>query len=207
MYYINHIIFHSKINGMKKIKIMGIVTLLMLNFSFAASSLPGKRQGLYLTYNDFINRHIVYGGGSKIILHQFTASPGIKIIETNGKVVKLKKSNVFGYCDEKGQSFRFYNNELYKIIDNGKILVYSFYALSNTENGKGMIDKKKYFFSLSGNSELMLLTVPDLKKMFPYNLKFHDLLNNIKSSEELVYYIESDGHVKANYLLQKSLQN
>lgn len=190
---------------MKKIKTLSIVILIVSNFVFANSQSLNK--GLYLTYQDFIGHHLSYNDCSKIILNRFAASTNIKVVTKDGKVIRLKKSSVFGYADSKGQSFRFYNNELYKIIDNSNLMVYSFYSSSNEEKGKGSIKKEVYFFSLNSSSELIPLTVSNIKKKFPSNLRLHDLLSEVKSNEELASYREYAHCLYVNYLLQKSIEN
>ena len=192
---------------MKKIKILSFSIFVISIAVFANSQSFSKHKGgIYLTYQDYINHHISYNNSDKIILNQLLASSNIKIVE-NSKIVELKKNEIFGYCDKNNQDFRFYNNELYKIVINDYLFIYSFYSSSNEEKGKGWIKKQTYYFSITGNSELVPLTVANLKKAFPNNLKFHDLLDDVKSDEDLCHTDEYTHDIKVNYLLKKSLKN
>ncbi|MDE3144192.1 MAG: hypothetical protein KGL19_08565 [Bacteroidota bacterium] len=191
---------------MKKINIITAIILLVVSAAFAeVQNKPTSAQGLYLTIEDFLNHHLSYSNGNKIILNEFLASAKIKVI-TTGESKTLAKKQVFGYHNSNNEDYRFYKNELYQIITTQPWFVYKHYASTSVQGGKGNIKKEFYYFSIAGTDELIPLTVENLKKSFPDNLKFHDLLDLIKNDDDLVSYDSYRNELKVEYLYQKSLQ-
>ena len=190
---------------MKTIKLLLLLWIATVNMATAASqSAPGKK-GVYLSLEDFIGHHVSYEGSKKIILNRFSGASNIRIIE-NDQAIKLEKDKLFGYRDSDGQDFRFFHNEGYKIIDHAGLFIYTAYASSSVEKGKGWVKKDSYYFSAGGNGTIYPLTIENLKKAFPENLKFHDLLDGLKSEADLAGYDEYRKMVKVNYLYKMSVK-
>ena len=58
-----------------------------------------------------------------------------------------------------------------------------------TSKGKGRITETQYFFSAAPGSELQPLTIANLKRAFPDNDRFHQLLDmQFRHDQELVWY-------------------
>lgn len=191
---------------MKKIIILSAIIFVAFSSAFAkVQSKPTSAPGLYLTIKDFLNHHLSYNNGDKIILNEFLASSKIKVI-TSGESKTLAKKQVFGFHNSSNEDYRFYKNELYQIITTEPWFVYKHYASTSVQGGKGNVKKEFYYFSVKGTDELIPLTVENLKKSFPDNLKFHDLLDLIKNDADLVSYDSYRNELKVEYLYQKSLQ-
>ncbi len=189
---------------MKKNNLFSAILLFVICCSFTEiQTKPPTGRGLYLSLDDFKNHHLSYETSDKIILNEFFASSSIKVIE-NGATKTLSKKQVFGYRDISNEDYRFYKNELYNIILAEPFFVYKHEASTTADANKGNVRKTFYYFSLKGTDELIPLTVDNLKKSFPDNLKFHDLLDGIRNQSELVSYDTYRKELKLAYLYQKS---
>lgn len=200
---------HSQIKNtiMKKINILITILFTVINVVFANSqnkAIVINGRGLYLTLDDFLNHRLSYISSDKIVLNQFTAASNIKVL-INGETKKFSKKQVFGYHNINNEDFRFYKNELYQIVISEPWFVYKHYASSTVEGGKGNIKKESYYFSVKGNDELIPLTVENLKKSFPNNLKFHNLLDQVRSDADLLSYDRYRNELKIAYLYKQSL--
>jgi len=191
---------------MKNIKLFIALLLLTGNSVFAnlQSAPPATGRGIYTSLNDFMNHKISYETSTRIILNEFTASKYVKVLD-NGNTVKLAKKDLFGFRDNNNMDYRFYKNELYQILDATYFFIYTHYASSTVVKGKGNEKKETLYFSVKGTDNLQPLTVENLKKAFPDNLKFHDLLDNVRNDADLVKYDAYTKDIKVNYLYKKSL--
>jgi len=160
--------------------------------------------GIYLTVQDFLHHHLSYANGEKIVLNQFTDGPNIKVIEKGEKKI-IPKKEVFGYHDNSDKDYRFYHNELFEIVTAEPWFIYKHYASATAEGKKGFIKKEFYYFSIKGTDELIPLTVENLKKAFPENLKFHDLLDQVRNDDDLTRYDSYRKELMIGYLYTKSL--
>jgi len=191
---------------MKNIKLLIAILILTGNSVLAnvQSAPPAAGRGLYTSLTNFMNHKISYETSTRIILNEFTASKYVKVVD-NGNTVKLAKKDLFGFRDNNNTDYRFYKNELYQILDVTYFFIYTHYASSTVEKGKGNEKKETLYFSVKGTDELLPLTVENLKKAFPDNIKFHDLLDNVRNDADLVKYDAYTKDIKVNYLYKKSL--
>lgn len=163
--------------------------------STAVMAQDGK--GLYLTPQDYVNGKAE--SQDKIQAEPIFQRSKVKALK-DGKQASFDKSEVYGYRDGKNQDFRFYNKEAYKIIDNDQFLLYS--RLEHVQNGKERTKETRYYFSVEAGSALLPLTKNNLKKAFPDNRQFHDLLDlQFRSDRELTAYdsFHKEYKVKALY--------
>ena len=125
------------------------------------------------------------------------------VVKCKGKKYRLNKDSVFGYTNGRHEHFRFYKSydEEYKIIEAGNIIVYSYPVKIWTGYGRFIRTEQRYFFSKTADSPILPLTVLELKRAFPENLKFHTMLDlqfgNIQDIKEGDIF-------KINELLNKS---
>ena len=100
------------------------------------------------------------------------------------------------------RSFRVVGNEQYQILEAKDIYIYSADILVR----KGTTDKA-YFFSVGPNGEVLPLTIVNLKKAFPDNHRFHDVLDMaFKNDSQLTKYDDFHKMFKVNRLLIASEQ-
>src|SRR5579859_4225616 len=84
---------------MKKINIL-MITAIIITVGLVQKS-NAQSNGLYLTYNDYLNHKLSYGSvvkGDKIAIHDFTESSSVTVI-SNGAKQNFSKNEVFGYRD------------------------------------------------------------------------------------------------------------
>ena len=188
---------------MKKINPIVVFLFIILMSSFAGKDSSESKSGIYLTENDYINHRISYAGADKIMLNKFTAGDNVKII-INGESKKIAKKDIYGFHSSDNNDFRFYKNELYQIVESEKLFVYKNYATTSLQGGKGSIKQEFFYYSLKGNEPLIPLTISNLRKSFSNNIKFQELLDTVKSDEELTYYVTYMQQLKVEYLFKKS---
>ncbi len=184
---------------MKKITTTIACTLLLTNGLFAKN-----QSGIYATPSDFMSNKLTYetdckatGTNTRLHLHDFfwnNKTIGIGI-DSNGKKVTLKKNGVYGYKNCNNESFRFYNNSEYQIIDNGGVFTYKQQVL--VQKGKAYVKEPNYYFSTSATSAILPLTFTNLVEAYQANPKFIELLearfgsNNINASKLNELYKEA----------------
>ncbi len=132
--------------------------------------------GVYMTSDDFQNQELAFAINCKIQKHkiklkEFFSRPFIVVVH-NDTSYTLPKNEVYGYRDCDGASYRFVTEKVYKILNPFDPIVIYRYFVYTPKNP--VVD---YFFS-KGNSGLVEeLTKANLKRAFPDNQKFHDLLD------------------------------
>jgi hypothetical protein len=162
--------------------------------------------GVYLTYNDFkCNKlaHEAVAGKERIKTYDAFGFSFIKVICGDQSYV-YPKSNIYGYADNKGVTYRFFNQEKYKLESTGNLFIYS----RNAEVKKGSLKnvtiaiETKYFFSLKGDSEIMPLTLYNVKKTFIADAKIQTMLDEkFKTDEDLAQYDPVRGEYRLCCLL------
>ena len=189
------------------------ITLAIFGLVLAESSFAqDNKSGIYLTDSAFVNNQLTLSidcnvEKHRIKLNDFFDKSYIEVIH-EGKTYKYYKKEIFGYKTCDGKSFRFVNNEHYEILARDIITIYSLKVFTSISGSKLPQDVTKYFFSTSYKSELIPLTLLNLKKAFPSNHKFHDWLDmQFKSDDELNMYDSFHNKYKINHLLEESLKN
>ena len=100
-----------------------------------------------------------------------------------------------GAADQK--NYRYVDNHRYLIVGEGPLYIYT----TDTLVRKGAVEKN-YFFSVGPNGDIKPLTILNVKKAFPDNHKFHDLLDmSFKSDWGLTTYDDFHKMFKVNRLL------
>lgn len=150
---------------MKKTNLI-VSIIMMLSFGLATkSNAQNKINGLYLTYNDYLNHKLSYAPeadstkGDKINMHGFLEGARVTVI-SNGKKQVFAKNEIFGYSDNNGIGYRFYNKKACQVIDTTGFCVYSINTL--VQQGKGFISVKVYYFSKKANFEMSSLSVENI---------------------------------------------
>lgn len=152
------------------------ISVFTLNIS-AQSNLSG-RSGLYLTVQDYINQKLSYSnensnGRYKIKVAPLFNKDRVRVIQ-NGEKHDYFQFDLFGYRN-KNQDYIFFNDELYNIIDNSFFYMYT--RVVSSVEGKVHTQKTNYYFSKLPDGNIMDLTLFNLKRAYPENHKFQDLLD------------------------------
>ena len=161
----------------------------------SANNLLANHSGVYRTFADFQAKKLDLSVDftkekHKIKVHDFINKSEIDVIHMDKKYT-FKKKDIYGIRDGKGVDYRFYNDLDYLIAQADTIYIYTKAENITTSNGKNHQSKQvtKYFFSRTGDSNILLLTSENLKKVFPENHKMHDALDMMfKSESDLAEY-------------------
>lgn len=170
---------------LRKMKIL--VTVLV---GLSLSSFARSQSGVYKSADDFKNNRLTYedNGANKkhLRVHDFFWSmPGITVVH-NGSKINLRKSDLYGYRDDKNNVFRFYRNAAYRIVDSGKIFVYV--QEKNIPLSKGFKVVNAYYFSDGPGAEVLPLTIADVAAVFAANSRFVAVLLHSYTSESVKEY-------------------
>lgn len=111
-----------------------------------------------------------------------------------------------GYLPAPAQNNRNYHKEKFQVVDTT-----SFYLYTQNKNvvppgGKGMYRADLYFFSITGDSPILPLTIENLKRAYPANTAFHYALDAyFNSDRQLMAYDEYTKMYKLKYLFLQTL--
>jgi hypothetical protein len=95
------------------------------------------------------------------------------------------------------RNYRVVGNDRYQIIEGKALYIYSLDVL-----GRKGTSERTYFFSVGPNGDVLPLTILNLKKAFPNNHRFHDLLDmSFKRDSDLTKYDRFHEMFKVNRLL------
>jgi len=190
---------------MKPKIIYTIISLLLSSTGFAQVN----RGGVYLSIADYKNRKLTCEIDSRNEKDQINSNgifnkSYITVIH-NGKKYTYGKKYIFGYKDCDNKVYRFSKNDRFELQESGKVYVYSKERRQSQGKNGSTIMVKDYYFSSDIGSEIIPLTVKNLKTAFPDNSKFNDMLKeNFKDG--LVYaYDNTHKMFKVNHLYQMSL--
>jgi hypothetical protein len=198
---------------MKKIGLLYIVFILMSGKGFTQTT-PRTifYSGIYKTAQDFKDRKLSFSvncdsAAGKIKLHHFFPGKYVNVIR-NKTNYRLSKDSIFGYRDCKGNDYRFFENYSYEyqIVEDKSIVIYIALLTDPTYSGKGIKVVPTYFFSKTLGSEVLPLTINNLKMVFAGDIKFCNMLDGtVNSIEELTTYDYVHKMYKINYLLSLSI--
>src|SRR5690349_1286957 len=111
---------------MKKRIVFFLLLSLLHGCILCAQNVPG---GIYLSAADFTGNKLSFtplqGSRYRLVLNEILYKPVLKII-IGRSVYRLTKDSVFGYCDKENAVYRFYEGNIYKIVNPDEaILMYS----------------------------------------------------------------------------------
>lgn len=189
---------------MKTIYLIAFTSLFFCFKSFCQN----KQQGVFLSAIDFTNNKItcspIEEKKYKFHLNEIINSDYLKIT-IGDSVIKFDKDSLFGYRDNEGNSFRFFNKNNYKIISvNESLVLYTQTTIGGYKNKQFITN---YYFSLNTNSPVLPLNKWNLKSAFPSNNVFQELLDMyFNNDDELSTYDNYNNTYKLNIALKLSKQ-
>lgn len=153
-----------------------ILGLFVFIAPYSILSAQDSLRGVYLSVTDFRNKTLSYkpieGQKYEAQLNEIFYKPFIKII-IGDSTYFLNKDSIFGYRDKTSTVYRFYNKNIYKMLNsNETILLYSHNNLGGYKNSEIVVS---YYFSI--NFTLFPLSKNNLKRAFPDYPAFHELLD------------------------------
>ena len=191
---------------MKKF-ILPMITVIILVFGFTIKSNAQKQSnGLYLSYNDYLNHKLSYSSvvkGDKITIHDFLEGNTVTVI-SNGAKQMIAKKELFGYR-ENNHDYRFQDNKSYLIIDTAGFYLYSHDKL--TQQAKGAKPVTTIYFSTKADKGILLLTQENIDKAFAMNYKFKNRVQaEFENDNDLTEYDNSLNQYKIKELYTESVK-
>ena len=195
---------------------MKTIFFILLLFSsqilFAQHTNSASKSGIYVNWQDYKNGKLSYlfncdSPSEKIKLNHFLSKNYIDVIQVEKKI-RLSKDSIFGYrdCEQKDHRFFFNNDEEFLIVENKTIIIYVSDVPVIASTGKVIQLIPTCFFSTTLNSEILPLTINNLKRAFPNNLQFHDLLDvEFYGVKDISGYDTIHNMYKVNFLLSQSI--
>ena len=185
-------------------KKMGVVLLGLLILS--ALSNGQSMSGIYLNADSYRVQKLSYETKCVHVNEAFLDIPYISF-KYDGKKYKINKSDVYGFKDCHNNSYRFYNNELYKIVEARNIYIYI--QTENLTQSKGFKVITNYYFSISPDGSIIRLNVYNLRTAYSDNKQFRDMLDKYIPQANITDYDAAHGMYKINYwyLQSKNMDN
>lgn len=180
-----------------------ILAISLFTVNIYAQTNLSNRSGLYLTAQDFINKKLSYSnentnGRYKIKVAPLFNKERVRVIQ-NGEKYDFFQPDLFGYRSE-NLDFRFFNDQQYKVVDNSFFYMYT--RIVSVVEGKVHTQKTNYYFSKLSDGNIMDLTLYNLKKAYPENHKFQDLLDvYFRYDNDLNWYDSFNKMYKVEHIL------
>jgi hypothetical protein len=155
-----------------------------LAFGRGAQAGP-KTSGIYLTATDYAQAKLTALGECnedsqkhKLEVHDLLNKPYIDVTH-DGEHQRHAKADLFGYRSCDGLDYRLIGNLEYRILEARELYIYTHEVPARLGKGtaRGQSELADYFFSVGAEGPVQPLTVPNVKKAFPNNHRFHDSLD------------------------------
>ncbi len=185
---------------MRKIAVMSVILIVT---SFVAYSQQGI-SGVYLSALDFRNEKLAYASVEETNIKLKALFDRLHITVTHdGQSKRLQKTDIFGYKECDGDTYRFVGKRRYFILNlTEEILLYEF----KTVTSKNQKAQTFYKFSILTDHRVFDLTLNNLKRSFADNAKFHDQLTAVFNSDnELTKYDSFYKMYQVNRIYRNSL--
>lgn len=185
-----------------------LIALFLFKISAQATTINtgsiDPESGIYLTASDYKNKQLHLSGDqltkNKFRLNEFFGGRTLTLSH-NGEDHQFSKDSIYGYRDNDGIDYRFYNSytEKYKILENGRIVIYERQQAGNKQTGfKPLIN---YYFSDGVDGEVYLLSLDNLKKLFKDQPAFDVIDANFRTDYDLNSYDNYHQTFRINRLL------
>lgn len=162
--------------------------------------------GLYRSAADFLGHRLTLAVDCKTETHklrmnEFIGQPYVTVVH-GGKPYQVAKDSLFGFRDCEGQSYRFATDYYHLPILNPdeELLLYRMTQLAAGKNP----GREQVYFSASAAAPIQVLTLLNVKRAFPDNHRFHDLLDAQIGNGDLTAYDQMHRMTKINWLLRQS---
>ena len=161
--------------------------------------------GIFLTSKDFLSHKVTFASKhTRFKLHEIVNKEFV-IIKTKDSSYTFFKDSIFGYQDNDGNSFRFYNRKIYPIVNPSETIL--IYKVSDGPAQKGQTKMYSYFFSKDAYSMILPLTMYHVFNEFKENKVFSNILEtHYNNNSNLLEYDYTHCLFKINRLLQITKQ-
>lgn len=164
-------------------------------------------KGIYLSANDFEIEKLSFHSSSKKSEARLRVHKSFIKVKFNDSTFAFKKDSIFGYKDKEGYCYRFYNKDIYTILNAGRELV--LYRITETTGTpKDPSSFTTYYFSRGASSNIHLLTLAVVLSVFSDNLEFQNLIDiHFRDDADLIEFDRVHKEYKLNRLLELSKKN
>lgn len=178
------------------------ILILFLSFASFVSKVNSQTQcGIYLNADDFSKNKVSHSDKhTRIKLHE-TFKKELVEVKCKDTTVTFKKKDVFGYCNREGQCFRFYQDDIFPILNPTESII-----LYKRTRGTGMKNDPvvdTYYFSKDAASPIQSLTLRNLEKAFSDDAAYLKLLEiHFSDDSNLLEFDNIHKKYKLNRLLE-----
>ena len=182
----------------------------LLLFSFDKKSIGQTTivtSGIYITVKDYQNNRLIEEAActndkEKFERRDFLSRPTFSVIN-KGKKLTYQKKDIYAYRDCENKIWRFYNNKEYQIIEMKGIFIYALRKV--VLNGATIEKDAVYYFSNGPDGEIKELSIDNLKKIYPKNQTFHNMLDAEFTADKAIHSYDFEHKMyKVNYLFLQS---
>jgi len=166
------------------------------------------RAGVYLTPSDFdagrLTESAVCQSDSRPIDREAFSRTALVVMPHGNQATRYDKAHIFGFraCD--GTDVRFVRGGNFHVVRAPPLYLYEHqYRVSIGKGGSRL--KVDYAFSTTVADSVRPLTMDGLKRAYPENHRFHDLLDlAFRSDSELIRYDDFHGEYRVARLLRET---
>ncbi len=179
--------------------ILGIILILS-----STNSLFAQSTGLYLNSSDFDSARTSFVKKEKLkykfqVDNPFNGSD-VKVV-LGDSTFRFNKDSIFGYRDENKINYRFYHTKTYQILNPTEEIL--LYCITTNVDPKSNHFEFTYFFSINASASISPLTKFNLKRAFPNDSNFHELIDIYFNNDlDLLSYDSYYNKYKINRLYQ-----
>lgn len=195
---------------MKHINRVIILPLFLLMICLTCLADGGRQAGIFASYADFTNSRLIYTLDPANAKDHISAD-GVFVykkfsVVTAGQKHVLLKKDVYGFAGTDGKNYRFYKDESYQIVDTAGFFLYYRYKPLQGGKDNAALTAMPYFFSVTGDGDLLPLTKENLERCFAGNKKFRYGMDGLfRSDKELAAFDRLSGEYKIKHIYLASL--
>jgi len=179
-------------------------------FTIGTSSTYSQNKcGIYLSVQDYKNHQLKYETDCKkeknpVHLNDVFTDKAPVTIVIGDKKISFKKDAIYGFADCNNNIYRFYNNIKYKIEEPGNICIYSRQVRDIQSKVFKLV--KMYYFSVAADTEIIPLSLGNIKNAYRNNQEFVEALDVSFSNSDISGYDDFYQTYKINHIYQVSIR-
>ena len=159
-------------------------------------------QGVYLSMDNYMANQIIPSNGLCKIQTNTMFNANSIWLRVAHKKYKYSKDSIYAYKKE-GIIYRcnHWDKRDYKVMEQGTIIIY---AINEPVSGyKNIKLIPHYYFSVNLGSVIIPLSIINIKKAFPDDIKLHHYLDMEFYQKDITSYNETNSTYQINYLFQQ----
>jgi len=181
-----------------KNSIIYFLILIVQFFLFNSHSTAQTKLGVYYTEQDFIENKITPEQDAQ----KLHSKSKFIVLKVNNSKIKFNKDSIFGYKD-KNASYRcnHIDKHDYEILEIGEIVIYK--RLISVYGNKTMVLEPQFYFSQNLSSNILPLTIINIKRTFLSNEKLHHYLDIEFYDKKITFYNKELNTYQINFLIKE----